>query len=214
MTFIVLDAKEQRTHFGIPIAQVIANDAEAAEELSSRSDTTSTGRRSIVRQEEITKEDPDSLSFNEDDLNTRRSSLPNSYAPLLRSNSFDLEENNGLDLLNTDNLQECHERTTTILRRESQRRRQENNHRRSRLLDALTLSSSSASYISIIDRDDELKPPGPQVPKIVLILIEYIEQHGLSVLGIFRTGGLRKRVRHVSFIHLFFQHTCQSKIIV
>ncbi|XP_065058410.1 uncharacterized protein LOC135686151 [Rhopilema esculentum] len=191
------DAKEQRTHFGIPIAQVIANDAEAAEELSSRSDTTSTGRRSIVRQEEITKEDPDSLSFNEDDLNTRRSSLPNSYAPLLRSNSFDLEEDNGLDLLNADNLQECHERTTTILRRESQRRRQANNHRRSRLLDALTLSSSSASYISIIDRDDELKPPGPQVPKIVLILIEYIEQHGLSVLGIFRTGGLRKRVRHM-----------------
>ena len=194
-----LDSREQRTHFGIPLSQVIANDAELEEVSSrsdSRSDTASTGRRSIVRQEEISKEDGDEISVNDEDL-ARRNSLPNSYAPFLRSNSFNLEEEE-FDLLNSDTLQQCQERTSTIQRRESQRRRQANTYRRSRLLDALTLSSSSASYISIIDRDDELKPPGPQVPKIVHILIEYIEQHGLTVLGIFRTGGLRKRVRHVS----------------
>ena len=100
--------------------------------------------------------------------------------------------------MNSESLQQNQDGASTVVRREGQKRRQDNTYRRSRLLDALTLSSSSASYISIIDRDDELKPPGPQVPKIVMLLIEYIEQHALRVLGIFRTGGLRKRVRHVS----------------
>lgn len=100
--------------------------------------------------------------------------------------------------MNPGSLQQNQEGTTTVVLREGQNRRQANTYRRSRLLDALTLSSSSASYVSIIDRDDELKPPGPQVPKIVMLLIDYIEQHALKVLGIFRTGGLRKRVRHVS----------------
>ena len=179
---------------------MIANDAEVDDinnRSDSRSDTTSTGRRSIVRQEEVSKEENDDFTVQEEE-EERRNSLPNSYAPLLRSSSFNFEDEDGLDLMNSDSLQQNHERTGVILRHESQRRRQENVYRRSRLLDALTLSSSSASYISIIDRDDELKPPGPQVPKIVTLLIEYIEQHALTVLGIFRTGGLRKRVRHVS----------------
>lgn len=194
------DVKEHRTHFGIPIPQVIANDAEFEEASSrndSRSETASTGRRSIVRQEETTKEDGDEYSLQEEDL-TRRNSLPNSYVHFPRSNSFNLEEDEELDLVDTENMQQSQDRTSTVIRRESQRRRQADNNRRSRLLDALTLSSSSASYVSIIDRGDELKPPGPQVPRIVMLLIEYIEQHGLDVLGIFRTGGLRKRVRHVS----------------
>ena len=199
---LLADSKEQRTHFGIPISQVIANDAEVEEVNSrcdARSDTASTGRRSFVRQEEISKEDNDEFNLPEDD-SERRNSLPDSYVPFVRSNSFDFGEEEGLDLLKSEGIQQCQEGASTIMRRESQRRRQTNTYRRSRLLDALTLSSSSASYISIIDRDDELKPPGPQVPKIVMLLIEYIEQHGLRVLGIFRTGGLRKRVRHVSEI--------------
>ena len=196
---IPLESKETRTNFGIPLAQVIANDAEA-EDVASRGDTTSTGRRSLVRQEEVVKDDGDEISITED-TNHWRNSLPNSYGPLLRSNSFNLDEQDELNLVDSESLRESQDQATAVLRRESVRRRQSNNHyRRSRLLDALTLSSSSASYVSILDRDDELKPPGPQVPKIVLTLIEYIEQHALTVLGIFRTGGLRKRVRHVSFL--------------
>ena len=69
--------------------------------------------------------------------------------------------------------------------------------RKSRLIEALTLSSTSASSLCILDRETEFKPPKPQVPIIVQQTVDYINTYALNTVGIFRTGGSKKRVRQV-----------------
>eukprot|EP00794_Sanderia_malayensis_P007407 gene7407-8227_t len=200
------DENKEPRHFGVSLSQIIANDVEA-EEARNRSDLPREETRPprVVRQAEVSTDeclaeetDPTAI---EDTADKRRNSLPESYMPMMRSNSFNLDEGEEIDFLdnkNSDNNNTTERRDGAVILRSSVRRiSNSGNHRRSRLLDALTLSSTSASYISIIDRDDELKPAPPQVPKIVQTLIKYIEEHGLNLLGIFRTGGLRKRVRHM-----------------
>ena len=77
------------------------------------------------------------------------------------------------------------------------------NKRKSRLIEALTLSSTSASSMCILDRETEFKPPSPQVPKIMIHTVDFITKYALNTIGIFRTGGSKKRVRQV---RLFFSY--------
>ncbi len=192
---LFVDTKEAR-NFGVALSQVIANDLEA-EEVANRAAMFRNRDRSMTHEEEIAKDltEVDTSIIDGDVLN-KRNSLPSSYTPLMRSSSVNFDEAQEIDF-STDNINERQE-PVTVPRLRSDFRRNCENHRRSRLLDALTLSSTSASYVSIIDRDDELKPAPPRVPSIVLTLIDYIEKNGLNLLGIFRTGGLKKRVRQVS----------------
>ncbi|XP_073252348.1 rho GTPase-activating protein 6-like isoform X3 [Porites lutea] len=68
---------------------------------------------------------------------------------------------------------------------------------KSRLIDALTLLSSSASASCLMDKQSALSPPTPQVPPIVLQAVEHLQLHGLHVLGIFRVGGSKKRMKQM-----------------
>lgn len=68
---------------------------------------------------------------------------------------------------------------------------------KSRLIDALTLLSSSASASCLMDKQSSLHPPLPQVPPIVLQAVEHLQLHGLHVLGIFRVGGSKKRMKQM-----------------
>ena len=49
---------------------------------------------------------------------------------------------------------------------------------KSRLIDALTLLSSSASASCLMDKQSALSPPTPQVPPIVLQAVEHLQLHG------------------------------------
>lgn len=49
---------------------------------------------------------------------------------------------------------------------------------KSRLIDALTLNSSSASASCIIDRQSMMMPQPPRVPPIVMQAIEHLENYG------------------------------------
>ncbi|XP_057313021.1 rho GTPase-activating protein 6-like [Hydractinia symbiolongicarpus] len=69
--------------------------------------------------------------------------------------------------------------------------------RKSRLIEALTLSSTSASSMCILDREIEFKAPAPQVPKVITQTVDYITKYALNTIGIFRTGGSKKRVRQM-----------------
>ncbi|XP_068701575.1 rho GTPase-activating protein 6-like isoform X2 [Montipora foliosa] len=68
---------------------------------------------------------------------------------------------------------------------------------KSRLIDALTLLSSSASASYLVDRQSALSSHSPQVPPIVLQAIEHLKSNGLHVLGIFRVGGSKKRLKQM-----------------
>lgn len=65
------------------------------------------------------------------------------------------------------------------------------------IIDALTLLSSSAPATYLMDRQSALNPPLPHVPPIVLQAIEYLRSNGLHVLGIFRVGGSKKRMKQM-----------------
>lgn len=53
---------------------------------------------------------------------------------------------------------------------------------KSRLIDALTLLSSSASASCLMDKQSALNPPLPQVPPIVVQAIEHLQSHGMASL--------------------------------
>lgn len=53
---------------------------------------------------------------------------------------------------------------------------------KSRLIDALTLLSSSAPATYLMDRQSALNPPLPHVPPIVLQAIEYLRSNGTNSL--------------------------------
>ena len=53
---------------------------------------------------------------------------------------------------------------------------------KSRLIDALTLLSSSASASCLMDKQSALSPPLPQVPPIILQAIEHLQSHGMASL--------------------------------
>lgn len=72
--------------------------------------------------------------------------------------------------------------------------------RRSRLIEALTLSSTSASSTCVLNKESEFTPSSPQVPKVMIQTAEYITKYALNTAGIFRTGGSKKRVNKVTKI--------------
>ena len=53
---------------------------------------------------------------------------------------------------------------------------------KSRLIEALTLLSSSASASCLMDKQSVLSPPQPQVPPIVLHAIEHLQCYGMASL--------------------------------
>lgn len=53
---------------------------------------------------------------------------------------------------------------------------------KSRLIDALTLLSSSAPATCLMDKRSALNPPLPHVPPIVLQAIEYLRSNGMNSL--------------------------------
>ena len=209
--------------FGIPLAQVVANDSvrlskastssppcfEAINENNATATTpvmTPTKDKHNITTKNTNVKNDDFETIDRESLNRRRSSVP-SYNPLFRrSSSFNqFNEEDEIDFMNLD--QETYDgngRRGSFGAVKSDKIDNRLDRRRSRLLDALSLSSTSASYVSIIDHDEELKPPPSQVPKIVVSLIEYMEKHAIHVLGIFRTGGSKKRVRQVNknYLHM------------
>ncbi|XP_065670599.1 uncharacterized protein LOC100215916 [Hydra vulgaris] len=68
------------------------------------------------------------------------------------------------------------------------------NKRKSRLIEALALSSTSASSLCILDKEIEFKQLPLQIPKVILQTTEFITKFALNTVGIFRTGGSKKRV--------------------
>lgn len=73
------------------------------------------------------------------------------------------------------------------------------NRRKSRLIEALTLSSTSASSVCILDKDLEFPLSKPQIPKVITMTVDFIMRNALTTVGIFRTGGSHKRVKQVGF---------------
>ncbi|XP_046852875.1 rho GTPase-activating protein 6-like isoform X2 [Xenia sp. Carnegie-2017] len=65
----------------------------------------------------------------------------------------------------------------------------------SRLIDALTLSSTSASASCLLKKPELPIPSPPKVPSIVLQSVDFLQTHGLHVLGIFRVPGSKKRLK-------------------
>ncbi|KAM7450627.1 Rho GTPase-activating protein 6 [Porites harrisoni] len=55
----------------------------------------------------------------------------------------------------------------------------------------------SLSASCLMDKQSALSPPTPQVPPIVLQAVEHLQLHGLHVLGIFRVGGSKKRMKQM-----------------
>ncbi|XP_070554465.1 rho GTPase-activating protein 6-like isoform X2 [Ptychodera flava] len=64
------------------------------------------------------------------------------------------------------------------------------------LLEALSLSTSS-SDCHRKEKRKALAPREPQVPHVVTACFKYIDNHGLRVLGIFRVGGSKKRIKQL-----------------
>ncbi|XP_077984632.1 uncharacterized protein LOC144439232 [Glandiceps talaboti] len=64
------------------------------------------------------------------------------------------------------------------------------------LLEALSLSTSS-SDCHRKEKRKALMEREPQVPHVVTSCFKYIENHGLRVLGIFRVGGSKKRIKQL-----------------
>lgn len=71
------------------------------------------------------------------------------------------------------------------------------NKRKSRLIEALQLSSISASSVCILDKDREFKTEPLKLPKVLVQSADFICTYALNTVGIFRTGGSKKRVRQV-----------------
>lgn len=70
--------------------------------------------------------------------------------------------------------------------------------RTSRLIEALCLSSTSASSVCVLNRETEFKSSTPQVPKVMRHTADFIIKHGLNCVHIFRIEGSKARVKKVS----------------
>ena len=68
----------------------------------------------------------------------------------------------------------------------------------SRLIEALCLSSTSASSVCVLDRDSEFKSATPQVPKVMMHTADFINKYALNCVHIFRNEGSKARVKKVS----------------
>ncbi|XP_071485880.1 uncharacterized protein [Diadema antillarum] len=64
------------------------------------------------------------------------------------------------------------------------------------LLDALSLSTAAVEECRQMRRKS-LAPLEPQVPRLVSSCFRHVEMHGMRVLGIFRVGGSKKRIRQL-----------------
>lgn len=71
------------------------------------------------------------------------------------------------------------------------------NKRKSRLIEALQLSSVTATSVCILDKETEFSTPEPKVPNVLVQAVDFISKNALNTVGIFRTGGSKKRVRQV-----------------
>ena len=69
------------------------------------------------------------------------------------------------------------------------------------LLDALSLSTAAMEECRQMRRKS-LAPLEPQVPRLVSACFRHLEKNGMHVLGIFRVGGSKKRIRQVRRVNL------------
>ncbi|XP_078601198.1 uncharacterized protein LOC144876128 isoform X2 [Branchiostoma floridae x Branchiostoma japonicum] len=65
------------------------------------------------------------------------------------------------------------------------------------LLDALALSSTATPRRNAVFRVKAQLPRAPQVPQFVHCCFHHLQKYGLQVLGIFRVGGSKKRIRQL-----------------
>ena len=182
------DAKPQNPVFSIDLSQVIENDkaVEKAHQIALEK-----LNNSSINQGDAEDADKTTISSENDDdlLDTyRKNSQRRMSDPTVPNDTSDSEllDFSLAGLRTIDTLKEEDEEDLIPL-----------NRRKSRLIEALTLSSTSASSVCILDKELEFQPPKPQVPKVILRAVEYINAHALTTVGIFRTGGSHKRVKQV-----------------
>lgn len=184
------DSKPQNPVFSIDLYQVIENDkaVEKAHEIALAKINSS------ISKDDDEEEEAEKMNktFDDDDdifeSYNRRNSQRRLSDPLIDYRDIEVSDYTLSALRTIDTLKE--EDEDEILQ----------NRRKSRLIEALTLSSTSASSVCILDKDLEFPPPKPQIPKVITQTINFIMKNALTTVGIFRTGGSHKRVKQVSNI--------------
>lgn len=135
------------------------------------------------------------IEENNNENNTHR------YSPRRSSDSF--VKVNSVSSLDTECLADtCNEYMINALRtfdtlKEEDEEESSYNKRKSRLIEALQLSSVTATSVCILDKETEFSPPQPEVPNVLVQAADFILKNALNTVGIFRTGGSKKRVRQV-----------------
>ena len=135
------------------------------------------------------------IEENNNENNTHR------YSPRRSSDSF--VKVNSVSSLDTECLADtCNEYMINALRtfdtlKEEDEEESSYTKRKSRLIEALQLSSVTATSVCILDKETEFSPPQPKVPNVLVQAVDFISKNALNTVGIFRTGGSKKRVRQV-----------------
>ena len=187
------DSKPQNPVFSIDLYQVIENDkaVEKAHEIALAKINSS-----ISKEDDEDNETNNKTFDDEDEIfqsYNRRNSQRRLSDPVIDYRDVEVSDYTLGALRTIDTLKE--EDEDEILQ----------NRRKSRLIEALTLSSTSASSVCILDKDLEFPPPKPQIPKVITQTIDFIMRNALTTVGIFRTGGSHKRVKQVTIVMSFFR---------
>lgn len=153
--------------FGIPLSKCIANDTELRKRKTSVKDKSNDGGDIVINRRD------------------QRKSSSSSHG------SLDNYTQNGGSTLSPDKLNRCAASSDSLS--ESECSRITNN---SSLVDALSLSTSRKSSL-LTDALPYMSSDRPQVPHVVNACFKHIETHGLRVLGIFRVGASKKRVKQI-----------------
>ncbi|VDI17995.1 Rho GTPase-activating protein 6 [Mytilus galloprovincialis] len=153
--------------FGIPLAKCIANDNELRKRRAATKEKANDGDIVITRRDQ-------------------RKSSSSSHG------SLDNYTQNGGSTLSPDKLTRCAASSDSLS--ESDCSRHTTN---SSLVDALSLSTSSRQGSLLTDTLPNVSSDSPQVPHIVNCCFKHIETYGLRVLGIFRVGASKKRVKQI-----------------
>ena len=187
-----IDTKPQNPVFSIDLQQVIENDkaVEKAHEIA-LAKINSSNQNQEDPEEKAEQQNGNNEQNTDDHFNFQQRRLSD---PIINYSDIEVSDYTLNTLRTIDTLKE--EEEEELLQ----------NRRKSRLIEALTLSSTSASSVCILDKDLEFKPPKSQVPKVITQTVEYITKHALNTVGIFRTGGSHKRVKQV-WLLLFLIYT-------
>jgi len=197
----LLDSKPQNPVFSIDLQQVIENDkaVEKAHEIALAKINSSKQDQNNEEEEEEDEEEEQNTNdqFNFQQYHNRRRLSD----PIINYSDIEVSDYTLNALRTIDTLKEEEEEELI------------QNRRKSRLIEALTLSSTSASSVCILDKDLEFKPPKSQVPKVIIQTVDYITKHALNTVGIFRTGGSHKRVKQVCFEFPFVEYYPVSNLL-